>query len=119
MKVYARYRSSSMLQEKFLRAIDWFIAPQARTDAAVLGRARIFVFSLLFGPALGHAISVYLFISDKNRGFPFSRRTLTFGFGAAGAGEPRLPRGAGRALRLNTTVIAAGESMVLVMRKPR
>ena len=23
-----------MLQEKFLRAIDWFIAPQARTDAA-------------------------------------------------------------------------------------
>ncbi len=60
-----------MLQERFLRAIDWFIAPQARTDAATLGRARIFVFSHLFGPALGHAISVFLFISDKNRGFPF------------------------------------------------
>jgi signal transduction histidine kinase len=60
-----------MLEEKFLRAIDWFIAPQARTDTAILGRARIFVFSHLFGPALGHSISIYLYISDKNRGFPF------------------------------------------------
>src|SRR5947209_4912200 len=60
-----------MLQERFLRAIDWFIAPAARTDAAILGRARIFVFSHLFGPALGHSISIYLYISDKNRGFPF------------------------------------------------
>ena len=60
-----------MLQEKFLRAIDWFIAPEARTDAAILGRARIFVFSHLFGPAMGHSISIYLYISDKNRGFPF------------------------------------------------
>lgn len=60
-----------MLQEKFLRAIDWFIPPQARTDIAILGRARIFVFSHLFGPALGHSISIYLYISDKNRGFPF------------------------------------------------
>src|SRR5579885_397211 len=56
---------------RFLRALDWFIAPQARTDAAVLGRARIFVFSHLFGPALGHAISFYLYNADKNRGFPF------------------------------------------------
>jgi len=60
-----------VLQEKFLRAIDWFIPPQARTDIAILGRARIFVFSHLFGPALGHSISIYLYISDKNRGFPF------------------------------------------------
>jgi len=60
-----------MLQENFLRAIDWFIAPQARTDAAILGRARIFVFSHLFGPALGHAISIYLYLADPNRGFPF------------------------------------------------
>jgi signal transduction histidine kinase len=60
-----------MLQEKFLRALDWFIAPQARTDAAILGRARIFVFSHLFGPALGHAISIYLYLADKNRGFPY------------------------------------------------
>ena len=60
-----------MLQERFVRAIDWFIAPEARTDAAALGRSRIFVFSHLFGPVLGHMIVVYLYFSDRSRGFPF------------------------------------------------
>ncbi|HEX5282403.1 MAG TPA: ATP-binding protein [Micropepsaceae bacterium] len=62
---------SAMLEERFLGAIDWFIPPQARTDAAMLGRARIFVFSHLFGPALGQAISIYLYFADPTHGFPF------------------------------------------------
>ena len=63
--------ASAMLQERFLRTIDWFIPPRARTDAAMLGRARIFVFSHLFGPTLGHAITVYLYLTDTTHSFPF------------------------------------------------
>jgi signal transduction histidine kinase len=47
---------------------DWFIPDSLRTDAATLGRARIFVFSHLFGPSLGQSISVYLYILDPNPG---------------------------------------------------
>ena len=54
-----------------LRSLDWFIPPQARSDEATLGRARIFAFSHLFGPFLGHAISVYLYFASHQRGFPF------------------------------------------------
>ncbi|HYM02783.1 MAG TPA: ATP-binding protein [Stellaceae bacterium] len=53
------------------RAIDWFVPPQLKTDAAALGRARIFVFSHLFGPALGQSISVYLYFADPNPGLPY------------------------------------------------
>src|SRR5215471_9801711 len=54
-----------------LRVLDWFVPPQARTDEATLGRARIFAFSHLFGPFLGHAISFYLYFESHQRGFPF------------------------------------------------
>ena len=50
------------------RSIDWFIPASLRTDAATLGRARIFVFSHLFGPTLGQSISVYLWILDPHPG---------------------------------------------------
>jgi signal transduction histidine kinase len=60
-----------MLATTMLRAIDWFVPHKARVDDATLGRARIFVFSHIFGPCLGHAISVYLYVADKNRGFHF------------------------------------------------
>src|SRR5258706_15616269 len=60
-----------MLQAAFLRRLDWFVPPQARTDAATLGRARIFAFSHVFGPFLGHAITTYLYYTDKNRELPF------------------------------------------------
>ena len=55
----------------FLRRLDWFIPPEARTDEATLGRARIFAFSHLFGPLLGHSITVYLYFASHQRGFPF------------------------------------------------
>src|SRR4029079_15398181 len=53
------------------RALDWFVPPGARTDEATLGRSRIFAFSHLFGPFLGHAISIYLYAAAHQRGFPF------------------------------------------------
>jgi signal transduction histidine kinase len=59
-----------MSSEKFLRMLDWFVPPEARTDEATLGRARIFAFSHLFGPFLGHAISFYLYFIAHQRSIP-------------------------------------------------
>src|SRR5258708_20068634 len=50
---------------------DWFIPDSLKTDAATFGRARIFVFSHLFGPALGQSISVYLYILDPSPGVAY------------------------------------------------
>ncbi|HWI27952.1 MAG TPA: ATP-binding protein [Stellaceae bacterium] len=61
---------SAMLSPTY-RAIDWFIPDSLRTDAATLGRARIFVFSHLFGPTLGQSISVYLWLLDPHPGFAY------------------------------------------------
>jgi signal transduction histidine kinase len=60
-----------MTRQKFLHVIDWFVPPEAKTDTATLGRARIFAFSHVFGPCLGHMISVFLYLADKQRGLPF------------------------------------------------
>jgi signal transduction histidine kinase len=60
-----------MIASLFIRLTDWFVPPQARTDAATLDRARIFAFSHVFGPAMGHAISIYLYYADPQRGLPF------------------------------------------------
>jgi signal transduction histidine kinase len=53
------------------RAIDWFIPNSLRTDAATLGRARIFVFSHLFGATLGQSISIGLWRLDPHPGFAY------------------------------------------------
>src|SRR5262249_13411890 len=58
-------------QATMLRVLDWFVPDHARSDEATLGRARIFAFSHLFGPFLGHMISVYLYFESHQRGFPF------------------------------------------------
>src|SRR5260370_7017066 len=60
----------SVIYRRSAAITDWFIPDSLRTDAATLGRARIFVFSHLFGPSLGHSISVYLYILDPNPGPP-------------------------------------------------
>jgi signal transduction histidine kinase len=60
-----------MKKPDFLRFVDWFVPPEARTDAATLGRARIFAFSHVFGPCLGHMISVFLYFADPKHGMPF------------------------------------------------
>jgi signal transduction histidine kinase len=63
--------SSSKPPSLTFRMIDWFIPDTLRTDAATLGRARIFVFSHLFGPALGQSISIYLWLLDPKPGFAY------------------------------------------------
>src|SRR6202023_3147664 len=79
------------------RAIDWFIPVSLRTDAATLGRARIFVFSHLFGPTLGQSISIYLWILDPQPSLAFvAVEDLTFVtlFGSyhyGGVSSPFLP----------------------------
>ncbi len=53
------------------RAVDWFIPDTLRTDAATLGRARIFVFVHLFGPAMGQSISIALWTLDPHPGYAY------------------------------------------------
>ena len=60
-----------MLAKNILRMIDWFVPPQVRVDEATLGRGRIFAFSHIFGPAMGHSISVYLYFADRSHGLHF------------------------------------------------
>ncbi|HEX7969022.1 MAG TPA: ATP-binding protein [Stellaceae bacterium] len=61
----------SAIYRRSAAVTDWFIPDSLRTDAATLGRARIFVFSHLFGPSLGQSISIYLYILDPNPGLPY------------------------------------------------
>src|ERR1700722_15589187 len=42
--------------------LDWFIPSRLREESEQLQRARMFLISHLFGPFLGHTITVYLFI---------------------------------------------------------
>ncbi len=53
-----------MWRQRFLSLIDWFVPPSLRGETAPFWRARIFVISHLFGPALGASIVGYLFRLD-------------------------------------------------------
>jgi signal transduction histidine kinase len=53
------------------RLIDWFLPPQMKGDRAMQGRARIFVFTHLFGPLLGAMICGFLYSADPHPGMPF------------------------------------------------
>jgi signal transduction histidine kinase/CheY-like chemotaxis protein len=44
--------------------LDWFIPAGVRENSELLQRARMFLISHLFGPFLGHTITVYLYIID-------------------------------------------------------
>jgi len=44
--------------------LDWFIPAGVKENAELLQRARMFLISHLFGPFLGHTITVYLYIID-------------------------------------------------------
>jgi len=54
--------------ETFLYLLDWFIPDSFRRDRSDLGLARVFVFTHLFGPALGQSISIFLYRADPNPG---------------------------------------------------
>ncbi len=44
--------------------IDWFIPPSVKENSELQQRARMFLISHLFGPFLGHTITVYLYLLD-------------------------------------------------------
>src|SRR5215510_10286165 len=46
--------------------LDWFIPSRVRENSELQQRARMFLISHLFGPFLGHTITVYLYVIDPN-----------------------------------------------------
>jgi signal transduction histidine kinase len=60
-----------MLYERILRAIDWFVPAQLRTDTGSFWRARIFAISHLLSPCFAVPIVVFLFRADPEPGVPF------------------------------------------------
>ncbi|MGH7073035.1 MAG: sensor histidine kinase [Stellaceae bacterium] len=59
------------LRSRCLTFIDWFVPPNLKDDRAMLGRARIFTVTHLFGPLLGALICGFLYIADPHPGTPF------------------------------------------------
>jgi signal transduction histidine kinase len=62
-----RSREAPVL-DKFFRLLDWFIPGSFKHDRSDLGVARVFVFTHLFGPALGQSMSVFLYRTDPAPG---------------------------------------------------
>ncbi len=60
-----------MFNQLLLRAVDWFVPQELRTDTGTLWRARIFAISHLLGPCLGGIIFIYLYFADPHRGLPY------------------------------------------------
>ena len=46
--------------------LDWFIPTGVKENAELLQRARMFLISHLFGPFLGHTITIYLYVIDPS-----------------------------------------------------
>jgi signal transduction histidine kinase len=61
--------TSDHLSDRLIGMIDWFIPSAGKVERSELSLARIFVFTLLFGPALSQSISLFLYLSDPNPGF--------------------------------------------------
>lgn len=56
--------------DKIFRVIDWFIPTALRFERSELSLARNFVFTHLFGPLLSQSILIFLYLSDKQGGWP-------------------------------------------------
>src|SRR4051794_19436829 len=48
------------LETRLYAFVDWFIPARVKTSDEVLQGVRMFLFSHLFGPLLGHTISLYM-----------------------------------------------------------
>src|SRR5690606_24453526 len=48
--------------------LDWFMPDALKEDRYVAQRVRMFLISHLFGPAIGHLITAYLFLIDASHG---------------------------------------------------
>jgi signal transduction histidine kinase len=60
-----------MLNERLLRAIDWFVPAELRADTGSFWQARIFAISHLLSPCFAAPIVVFLFRADPHPGVPF------------------------------------------------
>jgi len=53
---------------RFYALLDWFIPRRIQADPEIRQRARMFLVSHLFGPFLGHTITVCLYVLEPNPG---------------------------------------------------
>jgi signal transduction histidine kinase len=51
--------------------LDWFMPPALRTSREMQQPARMFLISHIFGPFLGHTITIYLYLLDPHPGYAF------------------------------------------------
>ena len=61
-----RSRPSRLSPTMIYPLLDWFIPGRVRESSELQQRARMFLISHLFGPFLGHTITVYLYVIDPN-----------------------------------------------------
>lgn len=58
--------SFDMLGAKLYPVLDWFIPRSIKAETELMRRARMFLISHLFGPFLGHTISLYILFIDPH-----------------------------------------------------
>jgi signal transduction histidine kinase/CheY-like chemotaxis protein len=58
------YRDQRFSPTMIYPLLDWFIPLRIKENSELLQRARMFLISHLFGPFLGHTITVYLYLLD-------------------------------------------------------
>jgi len=58
------YRAPRISPAMIYPVLDWFIPPKVHENGELQQRARMFLISHLFGPFLGHVITVYLYLLD-------------------------------------------------------
>jgi hypothetical protein len=61
-----RSRPTRLSPAMIYPVLDWFIPTRVRENSELQQRARMFLISHLFGPFLGHTITVYLYLIDPN-----------------------------------------------------
>ena len=64
--------ASNLLQntgKKLVEVVDWFIPDRLKANSDVVQGARMFLFSHLFGPFLGHTISLYMLFVQETTDF--------------------------------------------------
>src|SRR5258708_19758583 len=49
--------------------LDWFMPPALKAEREMEQPARMFLISHIFGPFLGHTITVYLYVLDPHPGY--------------------------------------------------
>lgn len=57
---FAMDKHRQTISRWLFNAVDWFIPAKIKTNTEIIQGARMFLFSHLFGPFLGHTISLYI-----------------------------------------------------------